>query len=372
MTRPSSLLSVLCCFLTACPPSGEPGADPVGPGGSSSGSDPTGNIPTSSSSGETGVVTTGPGSTSTTSTTSTSGGPDGSSTAADESSSGEEISSSEVSGGSLEDCGNGVMDPGEGCDEGYAENKNDGACTLACQPAECGDGLVWAGHETCDHGDANNNTTYNGCTDVCEFGPHCGDGAIQADEECDAGAGNGSGESSPDGVPCGDECRFNAKVVFVTSETYTGKEVDGATGAHEHCTYLAEMAGLDNHNNFKAFISAVGFIPADAEHFAHAEIPYVRPDGIRIADDWEDLVQEGPAHGILIAENGEVYAEWYVWTGTDSDGKMFLPEVTCAGWASSVAKGRLGRTSISPNGAEWTSFSTVSCDLDARLYCFEQ
>lgn len=315
-------------------------------------------------------MTTGPGSTSTTSTTSTSGGPDGSSTAADESSSGEEISSSEVSGGSLEDCGNGVIDPGEGCDEGYMNNNDDAACTLACQPAECGDGLVWAGHENCDHGDANNNTTYNGCTDVCEFGPHCGDGVIQADEECDAGAGNGTMESSPDGVPCGDECRFNAKVVFVTSETYTGKQVGGVTGAHEKCTTLAMIAGLDNHVNFKAFISAAGFIPADTMQFAHATIPYVRVDGVRVADDWEDLVTEGPAAGIIVAETGSPFTDWNVWTGTDPDGEMYVPEQTCFGWSSLLAKGWVGRTNS--HKTEWTSYTSVPCDLDARLYCFEQ
>lgn len=374
MKRSASLLPILGCLsMSACPQSGEPGADPVGAGSSSgtdTDTDPTASTPTSS--GETGAVTTGPGSTST--STTTSGAPDSSSTAMDESSGGE-ISSSDASGGSLEDCGNGMQDPGETCDEGYINNKNDGACTMACQTAKCGDGLVWAGHETCDHGDDNNNTTYNGCTDACELGPHCGDGVIQVEEEeCDAGENNGNGESSPDGVPCEPECKFYAKVVFVTSTTYTGKEVDGVTGAHLLCRERAEAAGLDNHVNFKAFISAAGFIPADAEQFSHADIPYVRVDGIRIADNWEDLVQEGPAHGILIAENGKSYAEWYVWTGTDSEGKMYIPEQTCAGWGSDspLAKGRMGRTSVAADKVKWTSDTNGECDFSAKLYCFEQ
>lgn len=370
MMRASSLLPVLGCLLmSSCPQSGEPSADPVGPAASSSDTDtdPTANLPTSS--GLTGSVTTDPVSSST-----STGVPDSSSTAADESSSGTESSSSGATSGSLENCGNGLLDPGEGCDDGYAENKDDGACTLACQPAKCGDGLVWAGQEACDLGDDNNNTTYNGCTNECELGPRCGDGAVQAEEECDAGPDNGSGESSPDGVPCQAECRYNAKVVFVTSATYTGKEVDGITGANEHCIELAEDAGLDNHVNFKAFISAAGFVPADAEQFVHAEIPYVRVDGIRVADDWEDLVKEGPSHGIVVAETGEAFDEWYVWTGTASDGKMFLPESTCAGWTSDspFSKGRLGRTSEAADKIKWTSDSIGECDFPAKLYCFEQ
>jgi hypothetical protein len=47
------------------------------------------------------------------------------------------------------DCGDGHLDPGEGCDLTYAENKDDGACTKTCQNAHCGDGLVWAGQEQC-------------------------------------------------------------------------------------------------------------------------------------------------------------------------------------------------------------------------------
>lgn len=374
MTRPSSLLPVLGCLLTsACPPSREPGSDP-GPGSSSSSdTEPAASTPTSS--GETGTGTTAAGSTST-----TSGAMDNSSTAMDESSSGAGSSSSgtdgssDVTGSSLEDCGNGVIDPGEGCDDGYAENKDDGACTLACQPAVCGDGHVWAGHESCDFGVNNNNTSYNGCTDACEPGPHCGDGIHQIEEECDAGPDNGSGESSPDGVPCLDICRFDAKVVFVTSETYTGKEVGGVTGAHEKCKTLAMKAGLDNHVNFKAFISAVGFIPADAEQFTHANIPYVRVDGVRVADDWEDLVQEGPAAGIVVAENGAIFEDWNVWTGTDSDGGKFVPEQTCEGWTSDSkeVKGRQGRASEPTDAIKWVDDSSAWCNFPANIYCFEQ
>jgi len=375
MMRPASLLTVLGCLsMSACPQSEEPGTDPVGPGGSSSGTeaDPTAQTPTSSS--ETGSVTTGQVSSSTSTTGSTSGASESGSTATDESSSGAESAASDATG-STENCGNGVLDPGESCDEGYANNKNEGSCTLACKTAECGDGFAWEGHESCDFGDGNNNTSYNGCTSACEPGPHCGDGIIQAEaeEECDAGPDNGTGESSPDGVPCG-ECRFDAKVVFVTSATYTGKEVGGVTGAHKHCTTLAEGAGLDNHVNFKAYISAVGFIPADAEQFVHADIPYVRVDGVRVADSWDDLVQEGPAHGIVVAENGEIFDGWYVWTGTDSDGKMYLPEQTCSGWTSDspLIKGWVGRTSPDPNDTQWTNYTNLECDFSAKLYCFEQ
>jgi len=55
-----------------------------------------------------------------------------------------------------------------------------------CTP-RCGDGQVTAGEE-CDLGDGmNNDTTYNGCTTECRFGPFCGDGVVNGDESCDDG-----------------------------------------------------------------------------------------------------------------------------------------------------------------------------------------
>lgn len=60
-------------------------------------------------------------------------------------------------------CGNGVLEGAEQCDEGLA-NADDAACTTACKPARCGDGLTWAGVEDCD--DANG-VDGDGCNIDC-------------------------------------------------------------------------------------------------------------------------------------------------------------------------------------------------------------
>jgi cysteine-rich repeat protein len=79
-------------------------------------------------------------------------------------------------------CGNGVVDPGtnEQCDPPMP-----GFCSPTCQKLApvCGDGIVEAG-EQCDDGAKNG--TDGICTTMCTFQPAvCGDGIIEAGEACD-------------------------------------------------------------------------------------------------------------------------------------------------------------------------------------------
>jgi cysteine-rich repeat protein len=53
-------------------------------------------------------------------------------------------------------CGNGRIDSGERCDDGNLDDTD--ACTSACQPARCGDGVVEATVEQCDGFNLNGNT----------------------------------------------------------------------------------------------------------------------------------------------------------------------------------------------------------------------
>lgn len=62
-------------------------------------------------------------------------------------------------------CGDGVLDPGEECDNG-AGNGNMNDCTASCTIAECGDGYIWWGTEDCDDGNLVNK---DGCSTSCEL-----------------------------------------------------------------------------------------------------------------------------------------------------------------------------------------------------------
>ncbi len=82
----------------------------------------------------------------------------------------------------LPQCGNGVLEFGEQCDDGNLSNLD--ACTIECLQPVCGDGVV-DGFEECDEGDANADSPGTCRTSCLE--PVCGDGILDPDEVCDDG-----------------------------------------------------------------------------------------------------------------------------------------------------------------------------------------
>src|SRR5205085_1280963 len=83
-------------------------------------------------------------------------------------------------------CGNGVIDGSETCDDG-TNNGTYGHCNGTCSGAgpRCGDGTQ-NGPEFCDSGA--NNGSYGYCNAKCTaLGPRCGDSITNGPEVCDAG-----------------------------------------------------------------------------------------------------------------------------------------------------------------------------------------
>lgn len=79
-------------------------------------------------------------------------------------------------------CGNGVVEPGEECDDGNRYGRD--ACTNTCRIfVGCGNGVI-DGLEQCDDG---NRSNFDGCTNRCRIRPICGNGVVEGEEECDDG-----------------------------------------------------------------------------------------------------------------------------------------------------------------------------------------
>jgi fibro-slime domain-containing protein len=92
-------------------------------------------------------------------------------------------------------CGDGVVSPGEQCDNGTANNLGGyNQCGSDCLLGPyCGDGKVEAGKEDCDNG--KNDDVYgatSGCGPDCKLPVRCGDSIVQTqfEEECDDGSSN--------------------------------------------------------------------------------------------------------------------------------------------------------------------------------------
>ncbi len=79
-------------------------------------------------------------------------------------------------------CGDGVVQSDEGCDDGNGEDGDD--CPSNCEAARCGDGFLHEGIETCDDANADES---DDCPSNCEAA-RCGDGFTRAGiEDCDDG-----------------------------------------------------------------------------------------------------------------------------------------------------------------------------------------
>lgn len=104
-------------------------------------------------------------------------------------------------------CGNGVLEPGELCDDGNASDTD--ACPTTCVPAVCGDGFVQVGVEGCDDG---NRDDGDACLSTCEAA-RCGDGVVQLGvEACDEGAANATS-----GAACSARCEAMALALAARS-----------------------------------------------------------------------------------------------------------------------------------------------------------
>lgn len=359
---------------SACQPDAAPGASEGSPGASTSTADPGGSGTGS------GPPTTGeapvPGTSSiTASTTMTS------STASDATTSDATTSDGTTGDGTTGAavCGNGVVEGDEGCDAGFEVNKNTGPCTMSCEVARCGDGFVQSSNaEVCDDGPQNAVIpAYNQCSTECARGPHCGDGIVQfADgEECEPGGRQDSAKN------CGSMCAFAPRIVFLTSESFTG-DLNGLAGADKRCNELA-AASPDLQGAFRAWLLVDGQSLADRfPEFGDDEIGWnFRSMGNQLlAKSFQQLVGEGPAGPLVYTEMGEALTNVWVWTNISAAGVAAGGD--CGQWTDAAGSAALAGLSgflpdVGPEAAQWhaarwwTEYEKKFCDKPHHIYCIQ-
>jgi hypothetical protein len=175
---------------------------------------------------------------------------------------------------------------------------------------------------------------------------------------------------------------FNlGKVVFVTSSRYNGN-LGGIEGADEKCQSSADAAGLVG--TFKAWISdRTGISPATNPDFTKYDGLYILPDKTVVADNWIDLTdgyldhaidQDEYGNSIVVPENS---LESLVWTGTWFDGSpayYIIGFNNCYDWTLSYLGGDEDAGTISYVDSKWSYLTTggIPCEIERRLYCFQQ
>lgn len=160
-----------------------------------------------------------------------------------------------------------------------------------------------------------------------------------------------------------------AKLVFVSSSTYTGQGVASASHADDLCQQEATLAGLTG--QYKAWLSDLTTSPA-ARFTKSGHYRLTDPARTLLALSYAELVSTGPRARIQFTTNGN-YSGNAMWTGTYANG---TPTATnCANWTSSspVVYGTAGTVILTKGRpSDWTDAQSLPCGAALSLYCFEQ
>lgn len=290
----------------------------------------------------------------------------------------------EVSTGEILGCGDGIIDPGEACDDGIEGNGDSRYCKEDCTLNVCGDGDLLIGWELCDEGAGNSAEYGSPCSSQCTPGKFCGDHIVQEPfETCDLGPGNGGMKGDEQGILCDPSCRAQQLRGFVTSAAFTG-DLGGLFGADLKCRDAALAAGLPEPERFHALLSS-GSVAAKTRFKAvAASLPYVLVTGKKFADNFAALLATGPlGEGIAATETGALLYQVYVASNTAPGGERFSPDQHCQDWTSADAafKAWIGIGAVPLDAPEWAQWQdtqawigtmSVHCDKqELHLYCLE-
>lgn len=257
---------------------------------------------------------------------------------------------------------------GEGADSVGDEDVADGESTASGATTE-DDATTAEDGDTTDEDTTDEGTTDGGCVPPeTECSGDCVDTASDPDhcglcgKTCDA-----------DQTCVDEDCVPFERVVFVTSALYT-INLQGWEGAIDVCQSHASIGQLEGE-----FLPWLGTEANSPDFDFVGDGPWVRTDGVLVAESFADLVDGSLEAPINLDELGEPGPTILgcggeavgVWTGVFTDGTP-TEEDNCNNWSPGMPNslgliGDLGAT----DGA-WTDACIESCAFAYPIYCFQQ
>ncbi len=147
------------------------------------------------------------------------------------------------------------------------------------------------------------------------------------------------------------------------------------------CNKLASDAGLQD--SYTAWLSGSGAGQNAKERVTNAPVPYLRTDGIKLADNFLQFITPPDMAGAVILGGAICFDESSVIhcepagktrTGTTIEGILAV-NANCENWTCSSSKcnALVGNTDNSVPGrtTKWTADRVLACDTDRRIYCFQ-
>jgi hypothetical protein len=195
------------------------------------------------------------------------------------------------------------------------------------------------------------------------------DGATMGDGGGDGTVSDGGVDADGDAAPVFIGCLGDAgcdRVMFVTAQSFMGN-LGGAAGADARCQAAADKSTLARIKGraYRAWISTSA--EAARNRHVHGTQKYFRANGTTVlADNWDDLVLNGPA--VAITDEQDNFSSKGAWTGTANDGDKVAD--TCTDWTSTATSGLTGNPD---QPATWSSDPPAeNCDVTATLICIER
>lgn len=166
---------------------------------------------------------------------------------------------------------------------------------------------------------------------------------------------------------------YASQFVFITDERFSGN-LGGVAAADDICRQAAGDAGLSG--EYKAWLSDNSSSPNAS--FIKPDNPYLRVDGVLVADGYADLTDGALENDISTTATLQADIEDVVWSNTRADGTTFATNSArhCGNWDSTDAVSFIGtmvQDSTDVTGY-WTLLSDkeFECSGEARLYCVGQ